>query len=75
MQFLRRQPSRDRGIVLAWRRAALLIDDFRRSYGYASQTEAIGAIGIDPGSRRSYQRVERAIAEVADSRERRKSGT
>ena len=70
-----RRPGRtksDSSSVLAWRRAALVIDDFRHSHGYDSRTDAIGAIPIDPVARRSYQRAERAIADVAESRDRRK---
>ena len=51
-----------------------MIDDFRSSYGYDSRTDAIGAIPIDPEARRSYQRAERAIADVVESPERRKDG-
>ena len=72
-----RRPGRtksDSAIVLSWRRAALVIDDFRQSHGWSSRTDAIGAIPIDPAARRSYQRAERAIADVAEARERRKSG-
>jgi len=70
-----RRPGRtksDSSIVLAWRRAALVIDDFRQGHGWSSRTDAIGAIPIDPVARRSYQRAERAIADVAEARERRK---
>jgi hypothetical protein len=72
-----RRPGRtksDSAIVLSWRRAALVIDDYRRSFGYDSRADAIGAIPIDPAARRSYQRAERAIADVADSRERPNNG-
>ena len=72
-----RRPGRtksDSAIVLSWRRAALLIDDFRQSHGWDSRTDAIGAVPIDPTARRSYQRAERAITDVAEARERRKSG-
>ena len=70
-----RRPGRtksDSSIVLAWRRAALVIDDFRQGHGWSSRTDAIGAIPIDPVARRSYQRAERAIADVSEARERRK---
>lgn len=75
MSAVGRRPGRtksDSASVLGWRRAALVIDDFRQSYGYDSRTDAIGAIPIDPVARRSYQRAERAIANVIESRERRK---
>jgi len=64
----------DSAIVLAWRRAALVIDDFRQSHGWTSPKHAIGATPIDPAARWNYQRAERAIADVAESRERRKNG-
>jgi hypothetical protein len=62
------------GVVLAWRRAALVLDDYRHESGYRSATDAIGAIPIDPVARRAYQRAERAIKEVADERWRRGHG-
>jgi DNA-directed RNA polymerase specialized sigma24 family protein len=62
------------GVVLAWRRAALVLDDYRRASGNRSATDAIGAIPIDPAARRAYQRAERAIKEVADERWRRGHG-
>ena len=70
-----RRPGRtksDSSIVLAWRRAAMVIDDFRQSHGWGSRTDAIGAIPIDQVARRRYQRAERAIADVAEARDRRK---
>jgi hypothetical protein len=61
-------------IVLSWRRAALVVDDFRQSHGWDSRRDAIGAIPIDPAARRGYQRAQRAISDDAEARERRKSG-
>jgi RNA polymerase sigma factor (sigma-70 family) len=74
---LGREPGRsksDSAVVLAWRRAAIFIDDFRRDHGWSSATNAIGATPLDPAARLSYQRAERAIADVAGCRERRKNG-
>ena len=55
-------------MVIAWRRTALMVDDYRRRVGYRSPTDAIGQTPIERGARRAYQRVERAIAELADAR-------
>jgi hypothetical protein len=52
--------------VLAWRRAALVIDDYRSAYSHDSPTDAIGPTPIEPGA--LHQRAERAITDVADER-------
>jgi hypothetical protein len=62
------------GVVLAWRRAALMIDDYRRMCCYDAATDAIGPTPTDPEARRFHQRAERAITEVADERLRRSRG-
>jgi hypothetical protein len=62
------------GVVLAWRRAALVVDDYRSAYCHDSSTDAIGPTPIEPEARRLYQRAERAITEVADERLRRSRG-
>jgi hypothetical protein len=58
-------------VVLAWRRAALVLDDYRTAYSHESPTDAIGPAPIEPGARRAHQRAERALTEVADERLRR----
>jgi DNA-directed RNA polymerase specialized sigma24 family protein len=71
------RPARSKsasGVVLAWRRAALVIDDYRRAYSHDSPTDAIGSTPIEPEARREHQRAERAIAEVAHERLRRSRG-
>ena len=62
------------GLVLAWRRAALAIDDYRSTYGHDSPTDAIGPTPIEPAARRLHQRAERAINELAEERLRRSKG-
>jgi hypothetical protein len=62
------------GVVLAWRRAALVIDDYRSAYSHDSRTDAIGPTPIEPGARSFHQRAERAITDVADERLRRHRG-
>ena len=60
------RPGRARSsssMVIAWRRTALMIDDYRRRVGYRSPTDAIGATPIDRDARRAHQRVERAVTE------------
>jgi hypothetical protein len=59
------------GVVLAWRRAVLAIDDYRRVCGHHSAADAIGPTPIEPDARRFHQHAERAIAEVAAERDRR----
>jgi hypothetical protein len=59
------------GVVLAWRRATLAVDDYRRVYCHHSSTDAIGPTPIEPAARRCHQSAERAIAEVAAERDRR----
>ena len=59
------------GVVLAWRRAALAIDDYRRTTGYENPHEAIGFVPRDHKHKRAYILAERAILRVADERERR----
>jgi DNA-directed RNA polymerase specialized sigma24 family protein len=71
------RPSRSKsssGVVLAWRRAALVIDDYRSAYCHDSPSDAIGPTPIDAEARRFHQRAERAITEVADERLRRSEG-
>jgi hypothetical protein len=59
------------GVVLAWRRAALAIDDYRRGYCHHSSTDAIGRIPLEPAARRCHERAGRAIGDVEAERERR----
>jgi hypothetical protein len=59
------------GVVLAWRRAVLVIDDYRRGCGHHSATDPIGPTPIEPSARHLHQHAERAIAEVAAERDRR----
>ena len=73
----RQVPARSKssaGVVLAWRRAALAIDDYRTISCHDSPTEAIGLAPSEPAARRAYVRAQRAIAEVMSERERRHRG-
>jgi nicotinamidase-related amidase len=47
-------------VVLAWRRAALVIVDCQRGYCHNSPTDAIGPTPIERGARRLHQRAEPA---------------
>jgi RNA polymerase sigma factor (sigma-70 family) len=72
-----RKPPRNKssaGITLAWRRAALAIDDYRNAHRHDSPTDAIGPTPLEPAARRAFRRAERAIAEVDEERMRRKHG-
>jgi DNA-directed RNA polymerase specialized sigma24 family protein len=60
--------------VLAWRRAALAIDDYRRVQGYDSPTDAIGAAPTEPAARRCFERAQRTIEESRYERVRRHKG-
>ena len=74
---LNSRPARsksDGALILAWRRAALAIDDYRSQHGYASATDGIGPTPLDPAARRSHQRAEHAITAVEEERMLRKHG-
>ena len=58
-------------MILAWRRAALAIEDYRSATGYDNAHEAIGFAPQAPQQRRAYVLAERAIQRVAGERERR----
>ena len=56
--------------VLAWRRAALAIDDYRREHGWHSKSVGLGPRPTDElPARRAYARAERAVAQLQDARE------
>ena len=55
------------GVMLAWRRAALAIEDYRTVSGHDSPTEAIGHVPSEPAARRAYVRAQRAIGGSATS--------
>jgi DNA-directed RNA polymerase specialized sigma24 family protein len=59
------------GVILSWRRAALAIDDYRRTTSYEHPREAIGFVPRDHDQKRAYIRAERAILRVASECERR----
>ena len=58
------------GVVLAWRRAALAIEDYRTISCHDSPTDAIGSCPPSR-SRDVHVRAQRAIGEVKNERERR----
>jgi RNA polymerase sigma factor (sigma-70 family) len=55
-------------LVLAWRRTALLIDDYRRRSGQRSASDAIGPTPLDRDARRAHRRAEQAIQDMAEFR-------
>jgi DNA-directed RNA polymerase specialized sigma24 family protein len=76
-EVIGRCPQRSKssaGVILAWRRAALAIEDYRRISGYESPREALGFVPRDHALKRAYIRAERAILSVASERERRHGG-
>ena len=62
------------GVILAWRRAALAIEDYGRITGYENSNEAIAFVPRDHRHKRAYIAAERAILRVGAERERRKGG-
>jgi RNA polymerase sigma factor (sigma-70 family) len=60
-----RSPS---ALVLAWRRTALLIDDYRQRSGHRSAIDAIGPAPIDREARYAHRHAERAIQEIIELR-------
>jgi hypothetical protein len=62
------------GVMLAWRRAALAIDDHRKLMGHEPPDDALGPVPIDPSGRRSYARAVKAIRHLESERERRHRG-
>jgi hypothetical protein len=57
--------------ILAWRRAAPAIDDYRRVSGWTSPADGVGPTPIDPPAGRAHQRAERTIAQLHEERQRR----
>jgi hypothetical protein len=58
--------------ILAWRRAALTIDDYRNEHGRTSPHEGLGPQPADnPVARRAYDRALQAIDRLTDERARR----
>jgi hypothetical protein len=54
--------------ILAWRRAALAIHDYRTAHHHASPTDAIGRPPDEPAARRAYRRANEAIVAVEQER-------
>jgi RNA polymerase sigma factor (sigma-70 family) len=54
---------------LAWRRAALALDDYRQTVG-AARFHALDGPSDDPGERRAFEAAKRAIDELAHARGR-----
>ena len=70
-----RAPSRNKTggpAVLAWRRAALAIDDYRRDHGWHAPDAALGPHPLAPAARRAYERAQRAVEQVRQERVRRR---
>jgi RNA polymerase sigma factor (sigma-70 family) len=66
-----RAPSRNKTsayAVLAWRRAALAVDDYRRDHSWSSTTDTLGPRPADPVARRAHARAERAVEQMRRER-------
>jgi hypothetical protein len=77
MEAIGRVPTFNRSsskAILAWRRAALAIDDYRNEHGWHHAEIGIGPTPIEPAARRTHARIERAIAQVREERLLRKDG-
>jgi hypothetical protein len=62
--------------ILAWRRAALAIDDYRHDHGWASPYEGLGPRPTDNlVARRAHEQARRAIERVSVERARRRGDT
>jgi RNA polymerase sigma factor (sigma-70 family) len=48
--------------VIRWRRAAMLIDDYRTTHGVSHPSDPLGGLPADPAAARWYARVEASIA-------------
>jgi len=63
-------------LILAWRRAALAIDDYRIDHRSTSPLEGLGPKPTDDlVARRVYERAGQAIERVGDERARRRAST
>jgi hypothetical protein len=51
--------------VLAWRRAALAIDDYRNESGWHSKEVGVGPTPIRPEARSAHERAQRAIQQLS----------
>jgi hypothetical protein len=59
--------------ILAWRRAALVIDDYRHNHGWASPYEGLGPKPTDDlVARCAHERAQQAIERVSIERARRR---
>jgi hypothetical protein len=75
MEAISRAPTRNKTggpAVLAWRRAALAIDDYRRDHGWHSADAALGPHPRAPAPRHAYERAQRAVEQVREERVRRR---
>ena len=54
--------------VLAWRRAALAIDDYRREAGWHSSEIGLGPTPIRPDARRAHERARQAMRQLSVER-------
>src|SRR4051812_7466736 len=79
IETIGRPPTRNANAsssILAWRRAALAIDDYRNDYAWASKQEALGPKPThDLSARRAYDRAQRAVAQLSEARQRQRGIT
>ena len=62
----------DRPAVLAWRRAALTLDDYRRQYGRALGDEPLGERPIQRDAARAFDLASSAVDRAVEARSRRR---
>src|SRR4051794_6639994 len=74
IEAIGRLPTRGKNAsatVLAWRRAALAIDDYRSAHGWTSSENGLGPKpASDLPARRAHDRAERAVNQVREERVR-----
>jgi len=79
IEAIGRPPARDKNAsasILAWRRAALAIDDYRCDHGWHSPHEGLGPKPTDDlNARRAHERAQQAIERVSTERARRRGNT
>jgi DNA-directed RNA polymerase specialized sigma24 family protein len=76
IEVVGRPPTRDKNAsasILAWRRAALAIDDYRHDHGWSSPYEGLGPRPTDDlVARRAHERAQQAVERVSAERARRR---
>ena len=76
LEGIGKAPTRNRSngaALLAWRRAALAIDDYRRDYGWSADDDALGPRPADPRAGRAHDRAHHAASHARAEKARMKT--